>query len=84
MQNGLIRVTAWLITLLLVVVLAGVIGWTLRSQPTMLALPTPHAAVAAAAPSGAAAATELPDYDAGHDACADGCRHASRLGYCLR
>ncbi len=59
MQNGLMRVTAWLITLLLVVVLAGVIGWTLRSQPTMLALPTPHTpnapAIAAAATSRAAA-----------------------------
>jgi ligand-binding sensor domain-containing protein len=52
-HNGLIRVTAWLITMLLVVALAGVIGWTLRSQPTMLALPTPHLAVAAAA-------TEIP------------------------
>ena len=64
MQNGLIRVTAWLITLLLVVVLAGVIGWTLRSQPTMLALPTPHTAnvpaAAAAATSSAAAVAEAP------------------------
>ena len=60
MQNGLIRVAAWLITLLLVVVLAGVIGWTLRSQPTMLALPTPLPAAAAAAFTPTAAATPTP------------------------
>ncbi len=48
MQTRLFRVAAWLISLLLLVVLSGVIGWTLRSQPETLALPTPIAFVTSA------------------------------------